>query len=427
MESALPLPDAAIAMERERIGRARQAQPRWTTDPSDPLPPPQPFPVRPFRWRDPSTIPPRDWLYGKIYLRGIVTATVAPGGVGKSSLLMAEALAMATGKPLLGISPALGEPLRVLYWNGEDAEVELERRFAALKLYFQISEDDVGGRLSAHSGFDIPFKIASTTKDGPRIDERVSESLRLTIERNGFDIVMFDPFISAHAVPENDNSAVDLAVKELARIGYLTGAAIGLSHHTRKSLSDELTVDDGRGAKALIDAARVGRVLNVMGEKEAEAAQVEKTERFSFFRINDAHGKANLSRRVDREEWFRLVSQDLGNGDATHPADEIGVVTTWRAPGLLDGMTSSDLLKVQREIDDAMKAGKPWRYSPQADHWAGEAVAAVLGLDLTNEADKRRVKGMLAVWEKSGALKKAQHRCEDHKDRPCVIVGEWAT
>src|SRR5688572_17392016 len=28
-----------------------------------------------FRWRDPRTIPPRQWLYGRHYIRGYVTAT----------------------------------------------------------------------------------------------------------------------------------------------------------------------------------------------------------------------------------------------------------------------------------------------------------------------------------------------------------------
>lgn len=386
------------------------------------------FPVRPFIWRDPASIPPREWLYGRVYLRGVVTATVAPGGVGKSSLLLAEVLAMATAKPLLGVVPIGGEPLRVLYWNGEDPHTELERRMAALRLHYGIDpERYVGGRLSLASGFDLKLKIATTTRDGHKVDEDMAARLRMTIEAGRFDVVMLDPFISTHGMPENDNTAVDLAVKELARIGQATGAAIGLSHHTRKSEADELTVDDSRGAKALIDAARVARVLNVMTVKEAEAARVEKAERAGYFRINEGGGKANLSRRVDRDDWFRLVSVGLGNAVGPREEDEIGVVTAWQAPGLLDGLTTGDLLKVQREIDAALKDGKPWRYSPQADHWAGEAVADLMGLDLANEGDRRRVKGMLTVWEKSGALRKETHRCEDRKDRPVFAVGDWAT
>ena len=45
--------------------------------------------------------------------------TVAPGGVGKSSLMAVETLAQVTGQNLLGEKPARGA-LRVWLWNLED-------------------------------------------------------------------------------------------------------------------------------------------------------------------------------------------------------------------------------------------------------------------------------------------------------------------
>ncbi|WP_254443799.1 AAA family ATPase [Ruegeria sp. HKCCA4008] len=53
-----------------------------------------------FVWRDPSAIPPRPWLYGQHLIRKQVSVTVAPGGVGKSSLTICEGLAMASGRDL---------------------------------------------------------------------------------------------------------------------------------------------------------------------------------------------------------------------------------------------------------------------------------------------------------------------------------------
>src|SRR5262249_15203889 len=55
---------------------------------------------------DIASIPPREWLYGRHYQRGVVSGTVAPGGRGKSSLVMVEAVAMATCRNLLGEQPA---------------------------------------------------------------------------------------------------------------------------------------------------------------------------------------------------------------------------------------------------------------------------------------------------------------------------------
>ena len=72
----------------------------------------------PFVWRDPAKIPPRQWIYGRDYIRKFITATVAPAGVGKSSLVIAETLSIVTMRPLLGVTPS--EQARVWYWNGED-------------------------------------------------------------------------------------------------------------------------------------------------------------------------------------------------------------------------------------------------------------------------------------------------------------------
>jgi hypothetical protein len=40
---------------------------------------------------DPALLPRRKFIYGKHYMRGAVSMTVADGGVGKSSLAIAEA------------------------------------------------------------------------------------------------------------------------------------------------------------------------------------------------------------------------------------------------------------------------------------------------------------------------------------------------
>ena len=56
--------------------------------------------AKPYVSRGAANIPPRDWVYGGHYLRKYVSGTVSPGGVGKSALALAEAVAMATGSDL---------------------------------------------------------------------------------------------------------------------------------------------------------------------------------------------------------------------------------------------------------------------------------------------------------------------------------------
>src|SRR3954471_19131190 len=95
-------------------------------------------------------IPRREWLYGKEFIRRYVTTTVAPGGVGKSSHAIVEALAMASGRNLIGDEP-VGK-LRVWIWNGEDPEDELQRRIVAAMLHYGITPGDIEGRLFVDSG-----------------------------------------------------------------------------------------------------------------------------------------------------------------------------------------------------------------------------------------------------------------------------------
>ena len=126
----------------------------------------------------------------------------------------------------------------------------------------------------------------------------------------------------------------------------MTGAAIELVHHARKTGGAEITVEDGRGASALLAKVRSARTLNGMSEDEAARAGVER--RRSFFRV-DA-GKANLAPPADQADWHRLVSVDLGNGD------NVVVVTQWTWPNAFDGVSVHDLRKVQ----SAVAAGR-WR------------------------------------------------------------------
>ena len=100
-------------MERIRKVFAEQKEERKEVA-NDPTAKPR-IGATPFWWIDPKKIPQRQWLYRPHYIRKFKSATVSTGGVGKSSLVIAEALAMISGKPLLGVQPQ--QKLRVWYWE----------------------------------------------------------------------------------------------------------------------------------------------------------------------------------------------------------------------------------------------------------------------------------------------------------------------
>ncbi|MGH1571377.1 AAA family ATPase [Methylobacterium sp. P31] len=255
----------------------------------------------PYVYRDPTTIPPREWVYGRHLIRRFLSTTVAPGAVGKSSLVLVEAIAMVTGRPLLGVP--VPKRLRVWYWNGEDPLEEIERRVAAICLHYGIDGRELEHGLFLDSGRTSSIVIASRTKEGARVAEPVVESLIDTIRENEIDVLVVDPFVSTHGLTENSNDEIDLVAKTWNRVADGGNAAVELVHHVRKRQDGEFTVEDGRGAVALLAAARSARVLNPMTKDEAERAGVASHR--GYFRVDN--GKANLAPPPDRSEWFHLA------------------------------------------------------------------------------------------------------------------------
>ena len=90
---------------------------------------------------DPTKIPPRGWLLGNLLCRGFLSAIFADGSVGKTALIIAMALSLATGQPLIGEHVFVRS--RVLIVCFEDGADELRRRLTAAILHYGISKNQV--------------------------------------------------------------------------------------------------------------------------------------------------------------------------------------------------------------------------------------------------------------------------------------------
>ena len=350
----------------------------------------------PFVLRDSRLIPQRQWLYGHHLVRKFGSATIALGAVGKSSMFIVEALALATGRDLIGVLPR--QRARVWLWNGEDPMEELERRIAAACLHYAIKKEDIEGWLFVDSGRTSKIIIANETREGTVIAMPVVKALIATIQENKIDVMQIDPFVASHRVSENDNNAIDVVAKTWTQIADICNIGLDLAHHSRKTGGGEVTIEDGRGAIALVNAVRAARVLNTMTEEEAGRAGV--AERFRHFKV--ANGKPNLTIRSEQADWFRMESVDLGNGtvaEMMEDSDQIGVVTGWTWPDPMLGVGAEDFAKAAVEI----KAGR-WREHHQANDWVGHAIGKALGLRSRHPADRTRIKGMIENWLSYGML-----------------------
>lgn len=367
----------------------------------------------PYRWPDPRSLPTRQWLFGHWLLRGEVTAIIAPGGTGKSTISVAFALSLASGQPLLG-KPLPRGPQSAWIYNLEDSQDELDRQVSAACLFHGIVPDDCRNRLCVDSGLVQPLCTATEDRDGFAIAEGVFAQVAATVRERAISVVIVDPFVSSHTVRESSNEAIDAIAKRWKRLAQETGCAVVLVHHTKKLGGREVTAEDGRGAVALRDAARVVLPLNAMSPAEADELGIsDPALRRSLVRIDT--GKANRA-PPDAATWIKLESQDLDNGSLTEPSDKVGVASLWEKPDVFHGLTTWHLYMIQQRLEDG-----EWRANVQAKAWIGHLIAEVCNLDA--EADKAKLKAIFRTWLKNGALE-TEKRPVNGKDVPFVIAGD---
>lgn len=353
--------------------------------------------ITPTRWDwvHPTTIPRREWIYGRHLIRKYVSVTIAPGGVGKSRLLAAEALAMVTGRSFLG---ATTQKRRVWLWNLEDGMDELNRCIAAACQHYGITASDIGDRLCIDSGRQQELCTAKTGRNGVEVLEPVYQAITDALRTNKIDVLIVDPFVSSHRVPENDNGMIDAVVKRWARVAEDANCAIELVHHTRKENGNEITAESSRGGSAIASAARDVRVLNRMTSSEAEKFGVENHRQ--FFRVQS--DKANLA-PIEGANWFHIESIDLLNGSEELDSDSVGVISKWEPPDAFANVTDDMKQAALTRISDG-----DCRYSPQAEGWAGCVVDTIFGLNGNNDRDKSKLKRILKTWETEGFIAKVK-------------------
>jgi hypothetical protein len=355
----------------------------------------------PYVWIDPKKIPRREWIYKPFYIRKFAGSTVATGGAGKSSLLLVESVAMASGKNLLGVEPA--PDLRVWYWNGEDPQDELQRRVQAILKHYNVAAADIEGRFFLDSGRDLPIRIAELQDGKTKIAVPVVKQMIEAILDLKIDCLGIDPWVSSHGVPENDNNAIDQVAKKWADIADKTNSHIHISHHTRKTNGLGAMAEDSRGASSLNNAMRTRRVINTMSGAEADRAGIVGNARLSYFKADTAG--SSMTKPAEALEWCRFESVQLGNGNGFDvQGDEVGVVVKWDYKPLGLDLSPDDASVAIA----ALEAGGPWREQPRSAKWAGLAVANAMGLDVDAKGVKKQIEAMLTAWVEDGSLERYQ-------------------
>jgi hypothetical protein len=284
------------------------------------------FDPAPYAFPDPAEIPPRKFLFGKHYSRGTVSASIGAPGRLKSTTELTEIIGMSVGRDLMTGESLPAGPLRAAYLNGEETQEELDRRVAAVCQRFDVKSEDCGGRLWVISTREKPLRFVARGANGDAVVRfEVVTALKGWCDRNLIDALAVDPLISFHAVREAANEDMDLLVKQA--FGSIAGTtrAVDLVHHPRKLAPGEsnTTVDDARGASAILGAVRSARTFNFMTTAEAAQLGIHDDDRRRHVRIEN--GKANMG-PIGKAHWVRIETEILPNGD------EVACSTLWKAP-----------------------------------------------------------------------------------------------
>ena len=365
------------------------------------LPMTWPTPVAQFNEAD---LPKRRWIYGNHYCRGFVSVTASAGGIGKTSLTMVEALAVATGRPLLG--EKVHEQCNVWFICLEDPMDELKLRLAAIMREYNVTHDEIRGKFFMDAEDTINITLAMETRDGLIENTPLANAMRDKIIENNIGLVISDPFISMHAVNENSNPSIQAVVAMVRRITRETGCAFGMIHHIRKTGGEDATIDSVRGAGALIGAARSARVLNKVSKEDASELGVNEIDAMGLFRVDE--GKGNL-RPLESAVYRRMKSVKLDNGES------IGVAVVYSLPCLWDGMTTRVVNNMLTEIDKGIDGE---RYSSRPQDKARYVGSVVSGYTFANPDHKksaRQAKQIVAEWFETDLLEEVAYRSESQR------------
>jgi RecA-family ATPase len=196
-----------------------------------------------------------------------MSSLLGDGGVGKTALRYAQILSSATGRQLTG--EYVFQRCRVLIVSLEDDEKELKRRILAALLYHKIDRSELKGWLFLATPGASGGKLMTIDNRGRIVRDDLANKLEAVIVARKIDLLFLDPFVKAHSVDENNNSAIDDVVQILTDLGAKYNIAVDSPHQISKGAADPGNASRGRGASAYKDAGRLVYTASPMSAEES--------------------------------------------------------------------------------------------------------------------------------------------------------------
>jgi len=269
-------------------------------------------PNDPVPWRcEPKSLPPREYLFDRHLQRSTVNMLAGSDHTVVTAIMLTELIGLAAGRDLV-----TGEeiaPRRTWLLDAHDDQRELDRRVAAVCQRFEISTNDLDGRLFAQSVAGRLLHLARMNEHGnPEIVEAAVRWLETGITRNAIDVLAFTPLDAFHRVHcRAELDMATLAREALISLAVRMRCAVQIVNHLTKAKPPEIS-----GSAALLNAMSEIRTVVPVTASEADRCGVTEPER--YVRVVGAHGDV---------VWLDIEKVDL-NGD------EVAVAVAWRPRAL---------------------------------------------------------------------------------------------
>jgi RecA-family ATPase len=223
-----------------------------------------------------ARLTPRTIVPGLLYAD--VRTRIAPGGIGKTTLALSEAVKLALGRDIWGLHPE--HPVKTILVTKEDSRELLVARVRELMAAMELSWDERLQVLRNVRILDLSgdkFRLSTVTDDVVEPHRTNLVNLLDIIRDWKPDWVIFDPLVSFGVGESRVNDAEQGIIEAFRILRNSLDCCIEGIHHTGKVNARDGAMDQyaGRGGSALSDGCRMVVVIRPLNAAEWHKATGE--------------------------------------------------------------------------------------------------------------------------------------------------------
>ncbi|MGY4473751.1 hypothetical protein ACVILL_001165 [Bradyrhizobium sp. USDA 3364] len=341
-------------------------------------------------------------------MRGHVTLLSAAGGIGRSAWTLDAAIDIACGVNHLGAGEF--KPRKVLVYNGEDDQDEMLRRVGAQFTHHNFTPEMralVRENLTIISGVRASMRLAEYRDGRVVLNDKAFKKLAELIEARGIDILILDPLVALHSIPENANSEMNAVMTRFKNLAATKLIALLLAHHDKKNIGgkglDDANQDDARGAGTITTPVRVVLNMRRLSKKDTQTWRIPPDDAPHIIALS-AGAKSNYSARDVVPKLFRAHSVQAENGTDEFAADSTVALAVYNPPKREDvGIGDDATLTVLAALDGSEPVGSDTRHA----NWIGRLIADAAGWDIDAKHVRESIREIIANWTARGWITEA--------------------